>query len=335
MVVRIIAFCTFGFLCCGLAGQRAKAGEAAYMMDAQTGRILAADNADDLNHPASLTKMMTLYLTFEALQSGRLKWNQKISVSFHAANQVPTKLGMRPGRSITVRQAVLGMIVVSGNDAAVAMAEKLAGSEKAFAKIMTDRARGLGMLKTVFTNASGLPDRRQVTTAREMSLLAIALLRDFPVEYKLFKQQTMRFNERTRYGHNWLLSKYDGVDGIKTGYTDWSGFNLVTSATLDNRRVVGVVMGGKSASDRDRRMVGLLDKYLPLASNTEGIGRLLQPRAGGSVHHSLRPVLRPGSDLARTLVSVSLRPSMRPDNNPAFFRTLTHSINQAVEAALQ
>ncbi|SFT64724.1 D-alanyl-D-alanine carboxypeptidase (penicillin-binding protein 5/6) [Sedimentitalea nanhaiensis] len=189
--------------------------------------------------------MMTLYLTFEALQTGRLQWVQQLPVSRHAANRVPTKLGIRPGEKITVREAVPGMIVVSGNDAAVVVAEELAGSEKAFARIMTARAHDLGMRRTVFRNASGLPDRQQLTTAREMALLGIALMRDFPDEYRLFRRRAMKFRGRSRYGHYRLLSSYAGVDGIKTGHTNWSGFDLVTSAKLENRCIVGVVMGAK------------------------------------------------------------------------------------------
>lgn len=245
----------------------ANAGSAYLILDAKTGNILASQNADRLNHPASLTKMMTLYLTFEALHRGKLGWNTKIRFSKHAASRPPTKLWVPAGKSITVREAVLGMIVPSANDAAAAMGEKLAGSEMAFSRMMTAKARQLGMKRTVFTNASGLPNRKQVTTARDMSTLAVALMNDFPKEYKLFSTRSFKFRGHVIRGHNNLMYRYKGMDGFKTGFTNASGFNLVSAVKNRNRRVIGVVMGGRTAHSRDAEMAALLDRYVRDASN--------------------------------------------------------------------
>ena len=246
----------------------ALAGQAYFIMDAKTGKTLASSNADVLNHPASLTKMMTLYMTFDALHRGKLTWNTKIKITKNAASKIPTKFGIRAGRTITVREAVLGMIVLSANDAAAAMGDRLGGTEAKFAKMMTAKAHALGMRRTVFYNASGLPHSRQVTTARDMSTLGIALQRDFPKEYKLFATKSFKFRGRNIRGHNNLMYRYDGMDGIKTGYTNASGFNLVSSVKRSNRHVVGVVLGGRTARSRDAQMARLLDKYVPEATRS-------------------------------------------------------------------
>ncbi|BCH34009.1 peptidase M15 [Mesorhizobium sp. L-8-10] len=249
-----------------LAASEAHAANSSIILDVNSGTVLAAKGPDKLQHPASLTKMMTLYLTFEALRSGRLGWNQKIKVSRNAAGKVPMKLGLRAGGTITVREAVYGMIVRSANDAAAAMAEALGGSEAGFARLMTKKARALGMKRTVFRNASGLPDARQVTTARDMATLAVALLRDYPSEYKLFATKSFKFRGRVIRGHNNLMYRYAGMDGIKTGYTRASGFNLVSAVKQGNRRVVGVVLGGRTARSRDAEMAALMDRHLSKAS---------------------------------------------------------------------
>ena len=244
----------------------ATAGSASLILDARTGKVLSAENADVLNHPASLTKMMTIYMAFEAINRGKISWNTPLVMSKYAASRPPTKLGVRAGDSITVRDAILGMITKSANDAAAAMAEKLGGSENNFASMMTQKARQLGMSRTTFYNASGLPDGRQVTTARDMSTLAVALMRNYPSEYRLFSTASFTFRGRTIRGHNNLMYRYQGMDGIKTGYTNASGFNLVSAVKDGNRRVVGVVLGGRTARSRDDKMAGLLDKYLGRAS---------------------------------------------------------------------
>jgi D-alanyl-D-alanine carboxypeptidase (penicillin-binding protein 5/6) len=248
----------------------AMAGSASLILDARTGKILSSENADVLNHPASLTKMMTIYMTFEAMSRGKISWNSPITVSKYAASRPPTKLGVRAGGTITVREAVLGMITKSANDAAAAMGETLGGSESNFARMMTQKARQLGMSRTTFYNASGLPDSRQVTTARDMSTLAIALMRNYPSEYRLFATASFNFRGKTIRGHNNLMYRYQGMDGIKTGYTNASGFNLVSAVKDGNRRVVGVVLGGRTARSRDAKMAGLLDQYLGRASSSGG-----------------------------------------------------------------
>ncbi|AUC10347.1 MULTISPECIES: D-alanyl-D-alanine carboxypeptidase [Agrobacterium] len=250
----------------------AQAGYAHFIMDANTGKVLAARNADVLNHPASLTKMMTLYLTFEALHAGKLRWDQKITMSKNGASVIPSKLYVRQGQTFTVREAVYGMIVKSANDMAEGMGDHLGGSEARFAEMMTRKARQLGMTKTVFRNASGLPNKSQVTTARDMAKLGLALQRDFPKEYSLFATQSFNFRGKRIRGHNNLMYRYQGMDGIKTGYTNASGFNLVSAVNHNGRRVVGVVLGGKTARSRDAQMAALLDKAVPQASrgrNTE------------------------------------------------------------------
>jgi D-alanyl-D-alanine carboxypeptidase (penicillin-binding protein 5/6) len=245
------------------------AGSAYLVLDTKTGKILAADNADDLNHPASLTKMMTLYLTFEAIHRGKIGWNTQIPVSRDAAFMRPTKLGLKAGSTVSVRDAVNGMIVKSANDAAAAMGEALGGSEDNFARIMTQKARQLGMSRTVFFNASGLPDPRQLTTARDMSILGVALMNDFPSEYRLFSQPSFVYNGRMVRGHNKLMYRYQGMDGIKTGYTNASGFNIVSAVRLGDRHIVGVVMGGATARSRDNKMAALFDRY---AKNVSSAG---------------------------------------------------------------
>ncbi|WP_244513168.1 MULTISPECIES: D-alanyl-D-alanine carboxypeptidase family protein [unclassified Ensifer] len=255
------------------------AGTASLVLDARSGKVLSAENPDVLNHPASLTKMMTVYMAFEALKRGELSWDSKVKVSKAAAAKPPMRLGLKAGMTITAREAVLGMIVRSGNDAAAAMAEKLGGSEANFARMMTAKARQLGMNKTVFINSSGLPASKQVTTAREMSTLAVALMRDFPREYRLFATESFNFRGRKVRGHNNLMYRYEGMDGIKTGYTNASGFNLVSAVKDGNRRVVGVVLGGKTARSRDAKMAALLDRHVGKAA--KGGRQLVASTRGG------------------------------------------------------
>ena len=246
----------------------AEAGQASYVVDVHSGQALEASNQDELNYPASLTKMMTLYLAFEALHDGRLKWDQKLTMSENAEGKEPFKLAVGVGRKVTVREAVEGIVVLSANDAAVAIGEQLSGNEDSFGKVMTEKAHKLGMSNTVFKNASGLPDPEQVTTARDMATLGVALLRDFPEEFKLFSMRGIKFRGMKLRGHNNLMYRYAGADGIKTGYTDASGYNLVTSAAKNGRRVVGVVMGEKTAQIRDDKMASFLDIYLAPAATT-------------------------------------------------------------------
>mgnify|MGYP000988295496 CR=1 FL=1 len=231
---------------------------AAIVVDATSGEVLYAKRADSPRYPASITKVMTLYLTFEALESGRLKLSDRVPISPHAAAQAPTKLGLRPGDSLTVEDAMYAMALKSANDIAVAMAEKLGGTESRFAALMTLRAQELGMTNSRFVNASGLPDSRQITTARDLAILSRAVMRDYPQYYKLFNTQSYAFRGQTLRNHNRLLGKMDGVDGIKTGFTNASGFNLAASAVRDGRRLIAVVMGGPTTAIRDENAQDLL-----------------------------------------------------------------------------
>ncbi len=232
----------------------------AFVMDASTGTVLTQDNADTARFPASLTKLMTIYLVFEAIRDHRLTLTEPVPVSAQAAAKEPTKLGLLPGTYITVEQAVLGLVTKSANDAAAALGEMLGGDEDRFAQVMTQRARALGMTRTTFRNASGLPDNEQVTTARDMATLAKHLIDDFPMYYWYFSVPSFRFQGRTVLNHQRMLQTYPGADGLKTGYIVSSGYNVVTSAVHGNVRLIGVVMGAFSGGERDQHMASLLDQ---------------------------------------------------------------------------
>jgi D-alanyl-D-alanine carboxypeptidase (penicillin-binding protein 5/6) len=229
---------------------------AAIVVDAKSGEVLYANHADSPRYPASLTKMMTLYLTFEALASGRIRMEDRVVFSPRAVAQAPTKLGVSAGDSISVSEAIQAMAIKSANDASMAMAEKLAGSDGRFTALMTLRARELGMHSTNFANPNGLPDTRNISSARDMAILSRALMRDFPQYYHFFSQPGFQFRGRYIAGHNHLLGK--GIDGLKTGYTRTSGFNIAISGVRDNRRLVVVVMGGPSVASRDQNAEDLL-----------------------------------------------------------------------------
>jgi D-alanyl-D-alanine carboxypeptidase len=246
-----------GLACLPVSASAAK--YASLVMDANTGRILYARNADSHRYPASLTKMMTMYMVFQALEEGRLNLRQPISVSARAAAQPPSKLGFKPGDSITVQDAILALATKSANDVATAVAEELGGTERNFALAMTAEARKLGMSRTTFRNASGLPHKGQLTTARDMATLARALLRRFPQHYHYFSIESFEYGGVRHRNHNRMLGNYEGLDGIKTGYINASGFNLVASAMRDNRRLIGVVFGAKNPKRRGRHMAQLLD----------------------------------------------------------------------------
>ncbi|HEX6120164.1 MAG TPA: serine hydrolase [Dongiaceae bacterium] len=232
--------------------------QASIVVDARTGEVLQASNPDASTYPASLTKMMTLYLLFEAVQDGRVKLTDTITFSSHAAGMPATNLNVDKGDRISVETAILAMIVRSANDAAVAVAEHLGATESGFARLMTNKAERLGMTHTEFRNANGLPDRKQRTTARDMATLSIALIRDFPQFYGYFKRTSFQYHGVNYSGHNKLLKTFAGYDGIKTGYIRAAGFNLASSAERDGRRLVVVYLGGKSPSMRDRRVADLL-----------------------------------------------------------------------------
>ncbi len=243
---------------------------AAIVVDTATGKVLYEVNPDAHRYPASLTKMMTLYVMFEELDRGRFKLSTPLRVSALAQRQSPTKLGLRAGETISVEDAIKGLITRSANDAAAVIAENVAGSVPAFADRMTRTARAIGMVNTRFRNANGLPDPGQFTSARDMMKLGVALQVRFPQYYPMFSIQSYNFRGRTIGNHNNLLGRVNGVDGIKTGYVNASGFNLVTSVKRDGRKIVAVVMGGKTAAQRDAHMVQLINTYLPKASRARG-----------------------------------------------------------------
>ncbi|CAN7533257.1 D-alanyl-D-alanine carboxypeptidase [Pararhizobium sp. LjRoot255] len=248
----------------------AAAQYAGIVVDAKTGKVLYSEDADSLRYPASLTKMMTLYLTFEALEAGKISKSTPVPFSKRASAEPPSKLGVRAGQSITVEQAILALVTRSANDASTALGELLGGSEERFGRIMTNKARALGMTRTTYRNANGLPNTAQMTTARDQARLGIALRQHFPQYYPYFSTRSFRFGKQTIGNHNRLLGNVRGVDGIKTGYTRAAGFNLVTSAQADGRSIVGVVLGGKSGGSRDAQMRALVAKYLPAASRRGG-----------------------------------------------------------------
>ncbi|WP_455477389.1 D-alanyl-D-alanine carboxypeptidase [Bartonella sp. B41] len=238
---------------------------AAIVIDANTGKTLFQENSKLKRYPASLTKIMTLYLLFEAMRMRRVTPNTPIPISYYAATRPPTKIGLKAGQTISAEAAAKALITKSANDVAVAVAEYLGGNERKFSHIMTEKARKLGMLNTRFANASGLPDIRNYSTAQDMATLSLALRKHFPQQYKLFRIKSFTFRGQTINSHNKLIKTMKGVDGIKTGYTQMSGSNLATSMNLEGRSIVAVVMGAKSSTARDNHMANLLNQYLPKA----------------------------------------------------------------------
>ena len=244
---------------------------ASIIVDGNSGAVLQSTNADGLRHPASLTKIMTLYLLFERLESGKMKLDTEMPVSQHAADQDPTKLNLRAGQTIRVEDAIKGLVTRSANDAAVVIAEAIGGDEDDFAAMMTRKARALGMSKTVYRNANGLPNDEQVTTARDQATLGRAIQERFPRYYRYFSTTTFNWRGESIRNHNHLLGSVEGVDGIKTGYTRASGFNLVTSMRRGNRHLIGVVLGGRSGGSRDAIMRNLLAENLEKGATTHTV----------------------------------------------------------------
>jgi D-alanyl-D-alanine carboxypeptidase len=264
-VLVLVAGCaTAGDPAAGLAPLPPGSAEkySALVLDASSGTPLYQVNATAQRYPASLTKMMTLYLLFEAMGDGRLSKTTEIPVSSNASRQPPSKIGIKAGQTIDVESAILSLSVKSGNDVAVAVAEYLGGSEEQFAAQMTAKARGLGMTGTVFRNASGLPDPAQTTTARDMAVLGMALRSRFPQHFHYFSNQDFVFRGRTIKGHNDLIGRVEGVNGIKTGYIKASGYNIVTSVTRGSRRLIVVVMGADSARARNAHVEELIETYI-------------------------------------------------------------------------
>jgi D-alanyl-D-alanine carboxypeptidase (penicillin-binding protein 5/6) len=266
---------------------------AAIVVDATSGEVLYARRADQPRYPASITKVMTVYLVFEALATGRLSLTDPVVFSRHAANQAPSKLGLRPGESLTVDQALRVVATKSANDVAVALAEKLGGTEARFAALMTLRAQEIGMTNTRFVNASGLPDTRQISTARDIAILSRAVMRDYPQYYSYFSTKSTTFRGQTIPSHNRLLLKMPGVDGIKTGFTNASGYNLAASAVRDGRRLITVVMGGNSTAARDDNVEELLNAGFDVLSKRK-VGQTMTIAANMREPDDIAgPIMRP------------------------------------------
>jgi D-alanyl-D-alanine carboxypeptidase len=281
---------------------------AAIVMDVNSGSALHQANPDSVRHPASLTKIMTLYLLFERLESGKLKLDSELEVSAHAASRPPTKLGVKPGQTLIVEDAIKALVTRSANDAASVIAENIAGDEDEFAKLMTRKARALGMSRTIYKNASGLPNPEQVTTARDQALLGIAVQERFPKYYRYFATSSFQYRGQRIGNHNRLLGKVAGVDGIKTGYTRASGFNLVTSMRRGNRHIVAVVLGGASGSARDARMRTLVEQHVQMAATSRSASRFAEAEAG-EPRQSQRTAM--ASATASRAVEVAAQPEPR------------------------
>jgi D-alanyl-D-alanine carboxypeptidase len=282
------------------------------VVDAKTGKTLYSYKADTKRYPASLTKIMTLYMLFEELEAGRMSLRTPLKVSKYAASRPPSKLGLKPGSTISAKDAILALVTKSANDVAVVVAENISGSVSAFGRRMTQRARQLGMKSTTFKNPSGLPNSAQVTTARDMALLGRAIQERFPKYYKYFGTRVYSYKGR-RYGnHNRLLGRVKGVDGIKTGYIRASGFNLVTSVKRNNRHIVAVVMGGRSGASRNAQMKKLIASYLPKASRGKRTAPMLVARGASAIpqYAELRNI--PVPDTKPVLVAQVEVPDTKP-----------------------
>jgi len=316
---------------------QAVARYASIVVDATSGRIVHGQSIDTRLYPASMTKMMTLYLLFEAIDTGKLSLESRLAVSQRAAGQAPSKLGLRAGSTITVRESILALVTKSANDVATVVAEALGSTEVNFARMMTDKAHSLGMSQTTFRNASGLPNSGQKSTARDMATLALSLMRHFPHHYHYFATTSFRYNGRTYTGHNHLMKRYDGADGLKTGYISASGFNLAFSATRNGRRLIGVVFGGRTARSRDDHMAELMDKgfrTVMQASYTPRAGARIQVVARPDLPSGappIPPVLPPGKASAPQVAAVAPHVTSAPPQvaNVASL-TLTDVIEQVV-----
>ena len=301
---------------------------AAMIVDANSGRTLYARDENELRHPASLTKVMTLYLLFEQLEKGRMSLDTEIEMSSHAASMAPSKLGLRPGGTLSVESAIKAVVTKSANDVAVAIGEAIGGSEDHFAEMMTAKAHAIGMSRTTYVNASGLPDDDQITTAHDLALLGRSIQDRFPTYFKYFSTSSFTFAGRRIGNHNHLLGRVEGVDGIKTGYTRSSGFNLLTSLRRDGHRVVGVVLGGKSVASRDRIMADLMEEHLAEASTSRtapAIAENESPRAAPVARvepAKVEPVAKPEPvkvEMAKAEEPAPARPVASADKpRPAF-----------------
>jgi len=303
-----------------LAAQPAAANSryAAYVYDVNAGKSLFARHADAVRYPASLTKMMTLYVLFEELHARRLTLDSKLTISRYAAGRPPSKLGLRPGSTIAVKHAIMSLVTKSANDIATAVAENISGSEANFGKRMTRTARRLGMSTTTFYNASGLPHAKQRTSAHDMMRLGLALQRDFPSQYRYFNTTAFKYGGRTYGNHNKLLRRVKGVDGIKTGYTRASGFNLVSNVKTDGRHIIAVVMGGKTGKSRDTHMRQLIARYLPKAKRSRGKSMLMVAAPSlPSTGRAPQPLAKPG--VTDAIVVAAVTTPAAPPAEPAAY----------------
>lgn len=294
----------------------------AIVVDAKSGEVLYARRADSPRYPASVTKLMTLYLTFEAMSEGKLALTDDIVMTHHAASQSPTKLGLREGRSLKLDDAIQAICVQSANDVAVAVAENIGGTESRFAAMMTLKAQALGMMGTHYVNASGLPDSRQISTARDLAILSRALMTDFPQYYSYFSTKQFSYEGRTMNNHNGLLLRMAGVDGLKTGFTTASGYNLAASATREGNRLIVVVLGGTSNASRDNQVADLLETGFSVLHRKEAgetIGFTQTAFDSNPRFRSSPPLTSEAQDEASPIQLASDTP-MRPVPNPAHSR---------------
>jgi D-alanyl-D-alanine carboxypeptidase len=269
---------------------------AAIVVDANSDRVLHEASPDLPRHPASLTKIMTLYLLFEQIEAGKFKLDTPLQVSAHAAAQTPTKLGLKANQTIRVEDAIKGLVTKSANDAAAVVGESIGGTESDFARLMTEKARALGMANTTYINASGLPAAEQITTARDQAILGRAVQDRFPVFYRYFSTPSFRYGKVEMRNHNALLGNVKGLDGIKTGYTEASGYNLVTSVRRDDRHIVAVVLGGKSNAKRDARMRELIEEHIKQAAARRTAPKVMEAARpdnaqGNAPEDKLRPAI--------------------------------------------
>ncbi len=299
----VVLSCVF-LLCLLIVARPALAIDASIVIDANTDTVISQENPDRLLHPASMSKLMTLYLAFEALESGRITLQRTFPVSEHAESMSPTKLNLVRGQTIRVEDLILSMVTLSANDSAVVLAEGLGGSEDRFAQLMTRKAHQLGMVNSNFRNSNGLPDPAQISTARDMAILSRALIRHFPQYYHYFSVREFTYNGIEHANHNHLMSRYEGMDGLKTGLTNASGFNLAASAIRNGRRLIGVVFGGTSAAQRDDYMADLLDEGFRRTSNVAMTTAVAPPVPG----HKPSDLTAPGSVAAAS----SLPPPRTP-----------------------
>jgi D-alanyl-D-alanine carboxypeptidase len=288
----------------------------AMVVDANSGRTLYASNENELRHPASITKVMTLYLLFEQLEKGRFSLDTPIRVSDHAAQQAPSKLDLDPGETIAVEDAIKAVVTKSANDIAVAIAEAVGGDEDHFAEMMTNKAHALGMSRTVYRNASGLPDDEQVTTARDLTILGRAIQERFPKYYRYFSTHSFAYGGAVYRNHNHLLGRIEGIDGIKTGYTRGSGFNLLTSARRGSHHIVSVVLGGRTAGERDRQMAALVENNIDAGSGLHTASMIAEAEpteapqrvAAAEPARTLPPPIPAPAPIARSAAPVEIAP---------------------------